>query len=336
MKKCWLTRRVPTRESLHKYLLLMKLTALFLLIACMQVSAKGYSQDKMSISLKDVKLKYAIAYIQHNSKYRFIYSDDLFPESAKVSVEARNATIQEVLDMVFRSTSLVYRVMNDNLIVIASRADGKAVFVVKGKESLHHTTGISPGSPGISVVEKGTTNGTTTNDQGEFSLQVKDGNAVLVISSVGYDRQEVAVDGKPELTILLEPTSAAMADVVVTAVPAGGESDDLFDEAMFAAMRPGCTFINVGRGNAVDEDALMAALNSGHLRAAAIDVARQEPLPADSPLWDTPNLYISPHASISQEGYMGRIWALFLDNLEAFEAGWPLRNVVNKHVAPHP
>src|ERR1700759_5609743 len=73
MKKCWLTRRVFTRESLHKYLLLLKLTAFFLLIACMQVSARGYSQDKMSISLRDVKLKYAISYIQHNSKYRFIY-----------------------------------------------------------------------------------------------------------------------------------------------------------------------------------------------------------------------------------------------------------------------
>ena len=218
MKKCWLTRRVFTRESLHKYLLLMKLTALLLLLACMQVSARGYSQDKMSVSLKDVKLKYAITYIQHNSKYRFIYSDDLFPETAKVSVEARDATIQQVLDIMFRSTSLIYRVMNDNLIVIASQADNLPAFMVKGKVTLHHTTGITPAGPGISVVEKGTTNGTTTNDQGEFSLEVKDANAVLVISSVGYDRQEVAVGGRQELSILLEPTSAAMADVVVTAL----------------------------------------------------------------------------------------------------------------------
>src|ERR1700748_2972591 len=59
-----------TRESYRKYLLMMKLTALLLLIACMQVSARGYSQDKISITLKNVRLKYAIAYIQHNSKYR--------------------------------------------------------------------------------------------------------------------------------------------------------------------------------------------------------------------------------------------------------------------------
>jgi TonB-linked SusC/RagA family outer membrane protein len=196
----------------------MKLTALLLLIACMQVSARGYSQDKMSVSLKDVKLKYAITYIQHNSKYRFIYSDDLFPETAKVSVEAKDATIQQVLDLLFRSTSLVYRVMNDNLIVIASQSDNMRAFTVKGKISLHYSTGIASGGPGISVVEKGTTNGTSTNEQGEFTLAVKDANAVLVISSVGFDRQEVAVGGKQELTVLLEPASAAMTDVVVTAL----------------------------------------------------------------------------------------------------------------------
>jgi hypothetical protein len=207
MKKCWLDRPIFTRESLRKCLLMMKLTAIFLLIACLQVTAKGYSQDKMSISLKNVKLKYAITYIQRNSKYRFIYNDDLFSESAKVSVEARDATIQQILDIVFRSTSLVYHLMEDNLIVIASQPDGKPAFPVKGKVSLHHSTGISSGGPGISVVEKGTTNGTTTNDQGEFSLDVKDANAVLVITSVGYDRQEVAVNGKQDLSILLEPNS---------------------------------------------------------------------------------------------------------------------------------
>ena len=218
MKKCWLDRPIFTRENLRKCLLMMKLTALFLLIACMQVTAKGYSQDKMSINLKDVKLKYAITYIQHNSKYRFIYNDDLFPESAKVTVEARDATIQQILDIVLRSTTLVYHVMEHNLIVIASQEDSKPVFPVKGKVTLHQTTGIVSGGPGISIVEKGTTNGTTTNEQGEFSLEVKDAGAVLVITSVGYDRQEVAVNGKQELSILLEPGSSQMADVVVTAL----------------------------------------------------------------------------------------------------------------------
>ncbi|HEY4287855.1 MAG TPA: SusC/RagA family TonB-linked outer membrane protein [Puia sp.] len=196
----------------------MKLTALFLLIACMQVRAKGYSQDKMSITLKNVKLKYAITYIQHNSKYRFLYNDDLFSESVKVSVEARDATIQQILDIVLRSTTLVYHVMEHNLIVIASQEDSKPAFPIKGKVSLHHTTGISPGGPGISIVEKGTTNGTTTNDQGEFSLDVRDANAILVITSVGYERQEMALNGKQELSILMEPANNQMTDVVVTAL----------------------------------------------------------------------------------------------------------------------
>jgi phosphoglycerate dehydrogenase-like enzyme len=122
------------------------------------------------------------------------------------------------------------------------------------------------------------------------------------------------------------------ATVVVNALPASPETDALFNESVFAAMAPGCVFMNVGRGSSVDEDALVAALRSGHLRAAALDVTRQEPLPPDSPLWDVPNLYLSPHSSPSPEGYMNRLWALFLENLEAYRAGRPLRNKVEPPV----
>jgi phosphoglycerate dehydrogenase-like enzyme len=123
-------------------------------------------------------------------------------------------------------------------------------------------------------------------------------------------------------------TFVAGADVVVSAVPAGPDTHNLYGAAMFDAMGPNCIFLNVGRGTAVDEDALVAALRGGRLRAAALDVTRQEPLPADSPLWDVPNLHISPHSSPSPDGYMDRLWVLFLDNLAAYRAGQPLRNKV--------
>lgn len=218
MQKCLLAGPIFTREDFRKWLLMMKLTALFLLIASLHVAARGYSQDKMSVTLKDVKLKYAISYLQHNSKYRFIYNDDLFSESTKVSVEARDATIQQILDILLRSTPLVYHVMDNNLIVIASQEDRKQGFPIRGKVTVHHPTGIGAAGAGISIIEKGTTNGTATNDKGEFTLEVKDANAVLVISSVGYERQEVALNGREELSILLEPASSQMTDVVVTAL----------------------------------------------------------------------------------------------------------------------
>jgi phosphoglycerate dehydrogenase-like enzyme len=119
------------------------------------------------------------------------------------------------------------------------------------------------------------------------------------------------------------------AHVVVVAAPGTAANENMFDRAAFAAMRPGAMFVNVARGSLVDEDALMVALRTGQLRAAAIDVAREEPLPPDSPLWDTPHLAISPHSSTSPDRYFERIAHLFYENLARYVAGEPLHNVVD-------
>lgn len=120
----------------------------------------------------------------------------------------------------------------------------------------------------------------------------------------------------------------ARSDIVVAAVPESSDTDGLVDAGAFAAMPDGAMFVNVGRGSLVDEDALVAALADGHLRAAAIDVARVEPLPADSPLWDAPNLSISAHCSTDPSTLFVRLHELFEDNLRRYLAGAPLRNEV--------
>jgi len=86
-------------------------------------------------------------------------------------------------------------------------------------------------------------------------------------------------------------------DVLVSLLPATGATTGLFDARVFGMLKPGAVFVNVGRGATVDEDALRAALESGALRAAAIDVTKEEPLPRESPLWDAPNLVITPHVA---------------------------------------
>lgn len=118
-------------------------------------------------------------------------------------------------------------------------------------------------------------------------------------------------------------------DVVVLAAAGTPETENLMDAAAIRAMKPGAVFINVARGNMVDERALADALRSGHLAAAATDVAIEEPLPAASVLWDVPNLQISPHCSASQDRYFEMIFELFLENLAAYVAHQPLRNVVD-------
>lgn len=115
-------------------------------------------------------------------------------------------------------------------------------------------------------------------------------------------------------------------DVVVAAVPESSDTADTMDADAFAAMPAGSTFVNVGRGPFVVEEALIGALESGHLRAAAIDVARVEPLPPDSPLWTAKNLFVSAHCSSAPDRLFPNLHDLFADNIRRFLADEPLRN----------
>ncbi|GAA1138262.1 phosphoglycerate dehydrogenase [Microbacterium natoriense] len=117
----------------------------------------------------------------------------------------------------------------------------------------------------------------------------------------------------------------AETDVLVSLVPASPETADLFDAAVFGMLRPGAVFVNVGRGATVDEDALIDALATGRLRTAAIDVMKTEPLDAESPLWTTPNLVITPHVAGNRP--VGAS-ALIDENVARLIAGEELRNQV--------
>jgi len=113
----------------------------------------------------------------------------------------------------------------------------------------------------------------------------------------------------------------ARCDAVVVSAPGTAETENMFDADAFAAMKPGALFCNVGRGTLVDEPALIAALESGHLGGAILDVTREEPLPADDPLWSAPNVHISPHCSAAQDRYTETLLALFADTLERYTRG---------------
>ena len=95
----------------------------------------------------------------------------------------------------------------------------------------------------------------------------------------------------------------ARCDAVVISAPATPDTRYLIDRAALASMKPGAMLINVARGSLVQEDAVIEALESGHLAAAALDVFEHEPLPPESPLWDAPNVYISAHSSVSIDCY---------------------------------
>ena len=124
------------------------------------------------------------------------------------------------------------------------------------------------------------------------------------------------------------PQLLGEADVVALCVPHTRETADLLDAAALAAMKPGAVLCNVARGSLVDEAALLESLEAGQLSAAILDVTREEPLPAESPLWDAPNLYLSPHSALSPEAYVGSVLELFARNLCRYAAGERPANLV--------
>jgi phosphoglycerate dehydrogenase-like enzyme len=120
------------------------------------------------------------------------------------------------------------------------------------------------------------------------------------------------------------------ADVVAIAVPLTAETEKLFNATAFAAMKRGSYLINISRGKVVDTDALVAALKSGQLAGACLDVTEPEPLPAGHALWRVPNVIITPHVAGESEVTDQRSSALLRENMRRFGAGEPLLNVVDK------
>jgi phosphoglycerate dehydrogenase-like enzyme len=117
-------------------------------------------------------------------------------------------------------------------------------------------------------------------------------------------------------------------DWLVIACPLTPETRGLVDARLIAALPRGARIINVARGEIVAEQALIDALRSGHLGGACLDVFEAEPLPPDSPLWNLPNVLVTPHNSAAAAGNDERVLAIFLDNLGRWQRGEPLVNEV--------
>ena len=149
---------------------------------------------------------------------------------------------------------------------------------------------------------------------------------------IGIDaRLETAPAGvsalhRPEQTEELLPK----AEFVIVTVPETPATQGYFNAARFAKMKKGAYFINIGRGKTTELADLDAALRSGHLAGAGLDVYQIEPLPSDHPLWDAPGAVLTPHVAADGPYLDDRRTELFIDNCKRFAASQPLRNVVDK------
>lgn len=125
------------------------------------------------------------------------------------------------------------------------------------------------------------------------------------------------------------PDLLPRAEYLVLSAPHTDETDALIGPDQLAALPAGAVVVNIGRGALIDEPALVAALESGHLGGAYLDVFATEPLPGDSPLWGMHNVLVSPHSASTSDRENARIVELFCQNIELWRAGAPLRNALD-------
>ncbi len=126
------------------------------------------------------------------------------------------------------------------------------------------------------------------------------------------------------------PEFLSRSEVLTVCCPITPQTHKLLSHAEFDALPEGCHFINVSRGKVVDEDALIAALKSGKLAGAGLDVTYTEPCPPDNPLWTLPNVILTSHTAGASQNIAKRAMQTFLDNMHRYVNGEPLINVVDK------
>ncbi len=150
------------------------------------------------------------------------------------------------------------------------------------------------------------------------------------MKTIGINRSGNEIENMDEQYVQNElPEVIGQADIVVNILPATEETDHLFDEALFSKMKDHVIFINVGRGETVDTEALLAALDNGKILFAGLDVYEEEPLPKGHPLWSHEKVAMTPHIGGRVESYPKHLYPLFKENLEAYLKGDPLpQNVV--------
>ncbi|MEC5147981.1 SusC/RagA family TonB-linked outer membrane protein [Chitinophaga sp. 212800010-3] len=209
MKKIyWWPSPVPIWDR-RKLLMRMKLTSVLLLAGFMQLSAHGYSQEKISVDYNNINIERLLNAISKKSDYTFLYKNNAISER-RISIRVSNASITEVLNKALEGTSLQYKIMPNNLVVIMKANDVMKNIEVKGsiKDEL--------GTPliGVTVKVKGTAQGVTSNVKGEYQIEVPE-NAVLEFSYVGYQSFELPVKGAAGFNVTMSANTSGLNEVLV-------------------------------------------------------------------------------------------------------------------------
>jgi TonB-linked SusC/RagA family outer membrane protein len=205
------------RRDLTKTLLIMKFTAIILLFACLAATAEGYSQ--ITLSEKNVPLQKVFKEIQKQSGYDFLFSYTLVQNAGKVTINIKNVSLQAALEELLKGKDLSYEIMEKTVVIkpkpvtlheVAIAAP--IIIALKGRVINEKGEPVA----GASVSVKNSNTGTVTDKNGEFSLDVPDGNVTLIVSYVGYESQELAIGNTRSFVVSLKLSSEQLGEVVIT------------------------------------------------------------------------------------------------------------------------
>ena len=209
--------------ELTKTVRVMKLTAILLFACCLQALAKTYGQS-ITLSEKNVSLKKIFKEIKIQSDYTFVYRDELLKQAIKVDIDLHSASIEQALEACFKNQPLTYTLVKTTVVVRlkptpAFQPDTSSSLTSPPSIEIHGRVVDENGKPlsGVNIkVKNGITN-VVTNDQGEYSIIVSE-NAVLLISYIGYEKQEVAVNNQTTINVKLKIETIVLNQVIVTAL----------------------------------------------------------------------------------------------------------------------
>lgn len=199
-----------------------KITIVLLTITCLQVSAKSLSQQ-ITLSQKRSPIIKVFDEIKKQTGYRFWYEDKLIARSKPVDISVENASLEQVLELVFRNQPFTYEIIGKVIALKEKTERAESINAPPAPEQDKRITGVVKDTlgnpiPGVSYSIKGTRMGGATDANGRFSITVPDNNAILVFSSVGFQSREISAGSGTVLDVILTASATGLSDVVVTAL----------------------------------------------------------------------------------------------------------------------
>ena len=221
-------------KSLCKLVRIMKLTVIIILVTLMQVSASVYSQTKLlNLKIDNTSIESVLKEIENQSEFFFLYNNKQIDVTKKIDIDVANKTIEDVLETMLKETGIHYLIKDRQIVLyngdVNSIIDaiGKSQIVQQQQKTVSGKVTDAKGAPlpGVTVVIKGTTNGTVTNADGEYSLTNISEDAILQFSFVGMKTQEFPVIGKAKINVIMEEETIGLDEVVAVGYGTMKKSD---------------------------------------------------------------------------------------------------------------